>query len=139
MQGKREGVGVGGTGQISGYYPAASLINQSSLCSGTVDNTKGDANAIEHLERKEGGGVGGVGGTQKKEKKIESLVFEIFTIRTFKKKYLISVISAFPPTVITLVIIQSLVSDVSVVFPILHKNSSRYSPEVMGNQKIPCN
>lgn len=54
--------GVGGvTGQISGYYLAASLINQSSLCPGTVDNTKGDANAIEHLEG-EGGreGVRGV-------------------------------------------------------------------------------
>lgn len=43
--------GKGGAGQISGYYLAASLINQSSLCSGAVDNTKGDANAIEHLEK----------------------------------------------------------------------------------------
>lgn len=47
MQGREGGKK---TGQISGYYPAASLINQSSLCSGAVDNTKGDANAIEHLE-----------------------------------------------------------------------------------------
>lgn len=65
MQGVGLGVlgGGGVTSQISGYYSAASLINQSSLCSGAVDNTKGDANAIEITK--------------------ESLVFEIFTIRTF--------------------------------------------------------
>lgn len=78
MQGVGLGVlgGGGVTSQISGYYSAASLINQSSLCSGAVDNTKGDANAIES---KEGRwwylGMGGGG--------VESLVFEIFTIRTF--------------------------------------------------------
>lgn len=38
-------------GQISGYYPDASLINQPSLCARTVDNTTDDGNAIWHLEK----------------------------------------------------------------------------------------
>lgn len=38
--------------QISGYYPDASPINQSSLCTSTVDNTGDDGNAIWHLGKK---------------------------------------------------------------------------------------
>ncbi len=38
-------------GQISGYYPDASPINQSSLCARTADNTTDDGNAIWHLEK----------------------------------------------------------------------------------------
>lgn len=53
-------------GQISGYYPDAPPMNQSSLCSTTVDNTRDDANAIWHFG-----------------KKTEPIFLEIITIRTF--------------------------------------------------------
>lgn len=39
----------GKIGQISGYYPDASPINQASLSSGAVDNSRDDANAILHF------------------------------------------------------------------------------------------
>lgn len=39
----------GEIGQISGYYPDASPINQASLSSGAVDNSRDDANAILHF------------------------------------------------------------------------------------------
>lgn len=123
------------TGQISGYYPAASLINQSSLCSGAVDNTKGDANAIEHLEEH-----GGWGEREEQKKRKENRINRLWNLHNQNFfKYLINVIFAFSAAVITLVNFQGLVSDVRVVFLISHENSSRYSPEVMGDKKISRN
>lgn len=43
MQGEKKG-------QIWGYYPNASPMNQSSLYARTVENTSDDSNAIWHLE-----------------------------------------------------------------------------------------
>lgn len=45
MQGEKIGL-------ISGYYPDVSPINQASLRSGAVDNTRDDANATSHFGKK---------------------------------------------------------------------------------------